>query len=90
MSNDVFVLDKILWEWIDVKVTGKKVMPTPLTGPCLCTLLNDCAILFGRAKFIGGRLNVRADVWALRFSADWKWAEWKLIVDVGSCLMNAI
>ena len=82
MSNYVFVLDMIFWEWTDVKVTGKKGMLTPLAGPCLCTLSNDCAIVFGRAKFTEGRLNVRADLRALRFSADWKWAEWELIVDV--------
>ena len=86
----MFILDTILLEWIDVKVMVEKGMPTPLAGPCLCTLSNDCAIVFVMVESTKGRLNFRADLWDMRFSADWKRAEWELILDAVSCLRNAI
>jgi len=41
MSNELFVLDTITWEWSEIKVYGD--VPTPRASPCLCVLEEeDC------------------------------------------------
>ena len=38
MSNELFVLDTITWEWSEIKVDEDMDVPTPRASPCLCVL----------------------------------------------------
>ena len=40
MSNELFVLYTITWEWSEIKVYGD--VPTPRASPCFCVLEEDC------------------------------------------------
>jgi len=80
MSNEAFALDTNTWEWKSITIAGG-IAPCPRAGPCLCTISDNCVLLFGGAEATDDGLNPRGDVWVLHFDADAGTGQWELLLD---------
>ena len=84
MSNEVFLLNTITWEWTKVKMQGDEKLffdhqshvPCTRAAPNLVSFNETCAILYGGARTSDHGLVPLDDVWALminRFSGEGRW-----------------
>lgn len=84
MSNEAFVLDTVSWRWTKLRFESSKngdAAPSPRASPCICSVSNNCALIFGGAETTEAGLNGRADLWALHFDAEKGIGRWELLVD---------
>ena len=73
MSNEVFVLDTVTWEWTTIECvddsTNPSNIPSPRASPCLVALDDTTCIVFGGASRIppseGNGLHGCSDTWLL-------------------------
>jgi hypothetical protein len=81
MSNEAFTLCTDTWKWKQLAS-----LPDASAGraaSCLCTLNDNCVLLFGGAESSGFGLKPRGDVWALHLNSN----TWEQLVrdEEGSC-----
>ena len=85
MSNEVFLLNTLTWEWTPVEFPTTTATTSSVTqephvraAPNLVAFNETCVILYGGAKATEQGLEPLSDVWALylnRFSGEGKWEE---------------
>ena len=66
MSNEVFLLNTVTWEWTRLDCGNSSAAPTPRASPCLVRVNHQCVVVWGGAEYdstVG--LKPRADLWAL-------------------------